>query len=169
MVRQVIQAQCGIMFDQAALDAMDITSPVEAAFSNLRLKRKHGAGQQSVLAVDPLEGEREKDHVDAVQPIHDSLKIHPIWWVLEVIPWAYHWQDIKGYWHKSFGSVCLLDLRLCVSNGSSCRINFGRGRDLTKTIQEIKVHESVKVRMDDPKLKYKPKAKFDPKCVEYVF
>jgi hypothetical protein len=45
-----------------------------------------------------------------------------------------------------------------IGNADDCRINFGKGR----TIHDAKprFHVSVKERMEDPGLKYKPKAKW---------
>ena len=35
-------------------------------------------------------------HLDATQPIHDELKLQPLWWLLEIIPLTYSWQDEEG-------------------------------------------------------------------------
>lgn len=56
------------------------------------------------------------------------------------------------------------------------RVNFGRPRDIKKPIREnekILVHRSVELRMNAEKSKlggkaYKPRAKFDPKDIEWV-
>ena len=40
-------------------------------------------------------------YIDALQPIYDQLKINPLWWILEIIPLTYSYQDAQGKWHKN--------------------------------------------------------------------
>ena len=44
----------------------------------------------------------DADALDAVQPLHDSLKSQPLWWILEVLPFFVSWQDESGNWHRRF-------------------------------------------------------------------
>lgn len=40
---------------------------------------------------------------DALQPIHDELQLNKAWWLLEIVPTDYSWQDGKGVWHTKWG------------------------------------------------------------------
>ncbi|KAL4250658.1 hypothetical protein ABKN59_005360 [Abortiporus biennis] len=86
--------------------------------------------------------------IDALQPIYDQLKIDPLWWLLEIIPLTYSYQDGKGVWHKKLS------------------IHFGRARH----IPDIKpnFHVSVKERINDAELKYKPRAVWKTGTESYV-
>lgn len=83
MVRQVIDSQCGILFDEAALARLSLPSPYPSQPNSS----------------EPL------DTIDALQPLHDELVLTKIWWLLEIIPWRYSWQDADGTWHHSSGYV----------------------------------------------------------------
>ena len=39
---------------------------------------------------------------DALHPINDDLKRLPIWWMLEIMPMSYSYQDMKNVWHTSY-------------------------------------------------------------------
>lgn len=88
------------------------------------------------------------DAVDAVQPLHDELVLKPAWWLLEIIPLNYTWQDATGKWHNTWS------------------INFGRGRTIYQ--QNPLFHITVKERMADKALKYTPKAIWTPGTESYV-
>ncbi|KAG7088031.1 hypothetical protein E1B28_012067 [Marasmius oreades] len=98
MVRQVMLAQCGILFrDEALTRLWDIPT------ASLPVPTK--ANESSL----------ERDRQDAVMPLHDELKFelkasHILWWILEVIPMHYSWQDARDVWHTTF------------------RANLGKGR-----------------------------------------
>ena len=81
MVRQAASAGC-VRFDEEALTRENISL---------------NGGEEGELD--------ERDKIDALQPIYDSLKITPIWWVLEIMPMTYVWQDKDGYWHRTFKCV----------------------------------------------------------------
>ena len=82
MICQIINSECGIIFDKEALASYDIdlkSSPIE-------------------LVEDDLQ-----DHEsDASQPFHDQLKLNLFWWILEIIPSPYNYQDREGWWHGKF-------------------------------------------------------------------
>ncbi|KZT42652.1 hypothetical protein SISSUDRAFT_979749 [Sistotremastrum suecicum HHB10207 ss-3] len=73
-------------------------------------------------------------------PITDSLKSKPWWWILELLPLRRSWQDENGAWHWTYVP------------------NLGRGREIHVPNPNFSV--SVKERMNDPKLKYKPRARY---------
>lgn len=79
MIREVIASGCGILFDASALMRANIT-----------------------LDPEPTTAEVDLDMQDAVQPLHDELKLDPLWWLLEIIPLQYSWQDADGIWHKEW-------------------------------------------------------------------
>lgn len=77
------------------------------------------------------------DSLDALQPLHDPLKKKPVWWILEFLPLSWTWQDEQGKWHRQW------------------RFNMGRGRHIEGVPT---IHHTVRERMDNVDLKYKPKA-----------
>ncbi|KAK0504323.1 hypothetical protein EDD18DRAFT_1305975 [Armillaria luteobubalina] len=120
MIRQVISSQCGIAFDEAALSKVEIRPSLV-----FQPPKAHG-------------GPGIADEVDAQQPIHDRLQDTKIWWLLEVIPLRYSWQDAQGVWHSEF------------------RWNLGRGRTIEET--QPNFHTTVKERMANESLNYRPRA-----------
>ncbi|THH30036.1 hypothetical protein EUX98_g4147 [Antrodiella citrinella] len=85
---------------------------------------------------------------DAVQPIYDQLQIKWAWWLLEIIPLTYSYQDGKGMWHQKIG------------------FHLGRGRH----IPDINpcFHKSVQEREADTSLKYTPRAVWKKGTETYV-
>jgi hypothetical protein len=86
MVQEVMKSQCGILFDESALKRAAIYG-VAAPGIPLEETPAHQATEQG----------------DALQPIHDELKQNVLWWLLEIIPLFYSWQDVDGVWHKEYG------------------------------------------------------------------
>jgi hypothetical protein len=87
MVRQVVASQCGIIFDQAALAHNLI--PL-FSFSH-------------TISADSGCRDTELDKLDAIQPIHDELQMDRQWWLLELIPLHYMFQDAQGVWRTTYG------------------------------------------------------------------
>lgn len=52
-------------------------------------------------------GDSTLTDIDELQPIHDQLKILPVWWILELVPLTWNCQDAEGNWHQKFGYVFL--------------------------------------------------------------
>lgn len=160
MVRQVVQAQCGITFDNDALKRANIPDsvfvgegfPVSPPATARRPPSRHSphltvrdpdqkrqrssiekdaAGQKRLEAFGYGRHSAESDAsrasedstasaasaIDAVQPIHDELVLDKWWWLLEIIPTNYAWQDGKGKWHSKWGSVLFLSLSPCARGG----------------------------------------------------
>jgi hypothetical protein len=120
MVKEIIKTDPGIIFNPGALEALlgpNLDGTSGAA---------HGTHTPSDL-----------DVVDAMAPVHDSLKEHPIWWILELLPLSHTWQDDRGVWRRQW------------------RCNLGRGRRIEETPN---IHHTVQQRIEDPKLRYKPNA-----------
>ncbi|KAF8506456.1 hypothetical protein JB92DRAFT_2961559 [Gautieria morchelliformis] len=79
--------------------------------------------------------EEQADLADALCPIYDQLSEAPWWWALEVIPWKYRAQrEGDEEWLTGY------------------RINFGRPRHIPRQHISLKVHRSVKVRMEAGRL-----------------
>ena len=132
MVRQVAAAQCGITFDAAALHragisdssfagpGLPLTPPAKArapsdtgaprpsadstAKSTLTLEA-YGYGRRSGESSQSAGSDRSvrTDAVDCTQEIHDQLVLDKRWWLLEIIPTNYLWQDGRGAWHCKWG------------------------------------------------------------------
>lgn len=79
MVREALASESGIQFDNAALVRANI-----------------------VLGLEPTTAELEMDNIDALQPLHDELKMDPLWWLLEIIPLEFSWQSADGVWHRDW-------------------------------------------------------------------
>jgi hypothetical protein len=88
MVREVMKSQCGIQFDENALSRAFIPK-----FDFL------------VKPTDPNDEEKVLNAVDALEPIYDQLKLNRMWWILEIVPLSYSWQDEKGVWHTEWKYV----------------------------------------------------------------
>lgn len=96
MVKEIIKSQCGIIFDQMALKRNNI----DIYTSNFPKEKESVEIKPLVDNVDPGDFD---DSIDAVQPLHDELKQKPIWWLLEIIPTHYAFQDGEGVWHSNWG------------------------------------------------------------------
>ncbi|KAH7886367.1 hypothetical protein F5I97DRAFT_1937223 [Phlebopus sp. FC_14] len=99
--------------------------------------------------------EEEEDLADALSPIYDQLKIALYWWILEVIPQKQRYQrDEDDSWAKDI------------------TVNMGKGRHIPRQKRVgVKIHRSVKIRMEAEGLKggkYWPKAKLkvEPEWVD---
>ena len=144
MVRQVVIAQCGITFDAAALKRANIPDSVftghglpltpplphgpdgavrtasaptdSAARDNKRLEaygyeaRESGESERSVLT----------DAEELAMPVHDELQRKKWWWLLEIVPTNYAWQDGDGTWHEKWGCVLSRFVHSLPSHRRSC-------------------------------------------------
>jgi len=88
------------------------------------------------------------DQLDSITPLHDALVSQPLWWLLEILPLKYQYQDSKGIWQTSWAW------------------NLGRGRAIVQS--GPKFHNTVKDRMEDKELGYAPKARWDKGTEVYV-
>ena len=80
MVREIVASGCGIKFDPAALERAKIE-----------------------LVVEPNINQILMNDTDALTPIHDELKRRKLWWLLEILPLHFSWQDSEGAWRKTHG------------------------------------------------------------------
>jgi len=72
----------------------------------------------------------------------------PLWWILEIFPLNYWYQNAQGFWEDSFGP------------------NLGKGRIIPDL--QPNFHITVKERMEDVSLGYKPKAQYQNGSQVYV-
>lgn len=124
MVREAIVASCNIKFDPDALLRANIS-----------------------LDLEPTTAELDLDLDDALQPLHDELKLDPLWWLLEIVPLQYSWQDAQGVWHSEWS------------------FHLGRGRKIVDP--QPNFHATVMKRMQSP-LRYTPKARWKAGTQVYV-
>ena len=113
--------------------------------------QEQGQGSSSLGTPTPESSQdKAEDTEDATKPLYDGLRKQPLWWILEVIPLPFSWQDAEGQWHKRW------------------KFHLGSGRYVNHT-GPLLFHETVKVRMGDKELKYVPAAKYAKGSERYVW
>ncbi|KAI6154269.1 hypothetical protein BKA82DRAFT_1006214 [Pisolithus tinctorius] len=101
----------------------------------------------AVIQCDPdgkFVSEEMEDLYDALSPMYDQLMITPYWWILEMLPQEQRYQREDDMWAKII------------------KVNMGRGRHIPNQRRGLKIHRSVKIRMEAdalPEGKYFPRAK----------
>ncbi|KAF8079272.1 hypothetical protein FPV67DRAFT_1691876 [Lyophyllum atratum] len=155
MVRQCFILKTGILFHKEMFKAigMDPDSvypvvrqrppPVTAlsAPHNKEVKYLDNIGTSRTLVdVSDFVSEEEEDLADALSPLNDMLNIAKSWWILEYIPQKLRYQGDDDTWVKEL------------------MINRGHGRMIPKQQAGVKIHRSVKLRMEHENLNYVPKA-----------
>ncbi|KAG1818458.1 uncharacterized protein BJ212DRAFT_1446354 [Suillus subaureus] len=166
MVEQVILSNCGITFDEEALERIgmplssfpvsqtpptteDPTSksqPIDAVspFAEVPLAAPSSPPTDPPATPSPPNPQT----CDALAPLFDELQLQKAWWLLEILPLPSAWQDAHGKWHKKW------------------RFHLGKGRAIP--YQHPKFHSSVKERMDYTPLKYEPRAIYRHDQVVFV-
>ena len=95
---------------------------------------------------------------DVHDHIFDQLILAWLWWLLEIIPTLFTFQDPAGNWIRQ--RRCVLSaasrLYLLMSDPFCYRRNFGRGRYIPFYENQVRVHESVEKRINN--VRYTPKA-----------
>ncbi|THH07892.1 hypothetical protein EW145_g3071 [Phellinidium pouzarii] len=105
-------------------------------------KESPAIGTTTASATLPVSDyETEADKLDACSPIYDQLKLAKYWWLLEYLPVRERMQLADGTWKKKW------------------IFNRGRPRVILQD-EPLKVHRSVKMRMDATDLKYMPRFRF---------
>lgn len=106
MIRQVIDSQCGIQFDEAGL--MELEIPSESIPNLAPSTQGSSTGSKAGDSDGPTgtgfepSSWRVLDAVDAVQPLHDGLVSEPAWWLLEILPMESQYQDANCVWHTTY-------------------------------------------------------------------
>lgn len=172
MVREILKTRCHILFDETALNEWSISAEIiqQAPDSDSELMREtsdsalyipkvtatppetpdmpnvalRSAGPEAVMPES-----LNADALDAVQGIGDQLKGSVFWWVIEIIPTNYMWQNEQDEWVRRWS------------------INSGRGRKVPSHPRPL-FHESVRTRFRDPDLDYVPAARYERGIEEYV-
>jgi len=161
MIRQVVLSEVGILFDADALgrENLDISAILKAGDGQTygTVLASTSPGETTVDESANTEGggpsgselrERQQLDADALTPLHDELKLNIVWWILEMMPMEYSWQDLLGKWHRKWG------------------FNFGRGRVIHEDHPYF--HITVKERIKDAALKYYPNARWTKGQEVYV-
>ncbi|PBK84150.1 hypothetical protein ARMGADRAFT_943805 [Armillaria gallica] len=95
----------------------------------------------------PIGTEEEEELRDALSLMYDQLKLSKSWWILELVPLEFRQQMENGKWVSWFG------------------LNLGRPREIPNLSSRVKVHRTVRTRMEASHehngRKYKPKAHFE--------
>ncbi|KAI0041755.1 hypothetical protein FA95DRAFT_653024 [Auriscalpium vulgare] len=147
MVRKFVRSQC-CLFEDAAFARLDIPMTAGPFFTGLASENGVPVGKVDVAGVtEDAQEEYPRDARDVVQRMDDELKNNRLWWVLEVFFTEYYWQDKANKWITRWG------------------IHRGRGRWVP---DGSSFPESVKLRVADKKLKYKPRAQWVKGSEVYV-
>lgn len=115
MVKQVILSQCGVLFDQAALRRADIDITNVAIIDPRQptVGDYWRNGPRNPKHPSPVPSHEDADDGDEARTwptdegvladCHDQLKSQKAWWILEMFPIKYAWQDFQGKWHAKWG------------------------------------------------------------------
>jgi hypothetical protein len=93
MVEQIVRAETQILWDYDAFARWNI--PTNIGQTKPVPPSQGGATSAS-------EDATEQDVQDAVQPITDPLFKNPLWWILEIVPTGYKYQNPQGKWITSW-------------------------------------------------------------------
>lgn len=96
MLHEIVKVDCGILFDNEALDDLGIPEDCvprvpEGSISVSRQSSDDtviGSPETNAKTKLPLRNWKEADEFDAKGAIHDQLKLHPIWWLVQIPVWT---------------------------------------------------------------------------------
>lgn len=116
MVKQVVLSQCGILLDHAALRKadIDISTVVVTDQPTVSDFWKKGSKMPKSPSTEPghedADGQNGHDAAelwptdqDVLTDCHDLLKRRKAWWMLEMLPTKYAWQEANGKWDAKWG------------------------------------------------------------------
>jgi hypothetical protein len=92
MIKQIVQSDTQILFDFDAFSRWNIPTSIGQD------PPPQGGGNSTGNDVDVA----SQDAQDAVQPITDQLWKMPLWWILEIIPMSYTYQNAQDKWITTF-------------------------------------------------------------------
>ncbi|KAG6330897.1 hypothetical protein ID866_8191 [Astraeus odoratus] len=148
MVHEITASGCGILFKDNELKALGITpAPISeqevGSASALDAPSVKNGDIATIPHSDSSGGSQSSnpEFENAIAPLFDDLQISKVWWLLEMIPLPWSWQDDNGTWHEKWS------------------IHLGKGRIIPYT--QPKFHHTVKLRMDYKPLSYTPRAIYD--------
>lgn len=97
ILHEVYKADCGVLFDPEGLDALKVPFdcvPRGSSVSRLRVSSEDTAigeedsGKMKSIDKGPFLSWKEADEQDLVAPMHDQLKLQPLWWLIQVPVWT---------------------------------------------------------------------------------
>lgn len=91
MVEQIVRSKAGILFDHDAFARWNI--PINIGTDPLP---EGGSSTGNNAEVEALDAQ------DALQPITDPLWKMPLWWILEILPTSYTYQNAQDRWITTF-------------------------------------------------------------------
>ncbi|KAN0111562.1 Uncharacterized alpha/beta hydrolase domain (DUF2235) domain containing protein [Russula decolorans] len=155
MIQELIQADCGVLFDPRAFKRWNLPvdivrpppSPSQSSFQGSSGSGESSLGlsvQQSLASLRSYDSSL-LDARDVEQRINDQLHDARVWWLLEIIPTRYPMLTKKGKWVKKISS------------------HRGHGRCVPPGPL---FHESVRTHIE--KSGYRPKARYEPGTEIYV-
>ncbi|CAK5282832.1 unnamed protein product [Mycena citricolor] len=169
MVRECFKTNSGILFDADGLRSIGLDPdclypvvqprPAPLPLDGAKIQsiprsvaHTHEPEQPARDGALSVKSEEELDRADALAPIYDQLSLKWFWWLLELLPLRQHYQrDNDTVWATSFG------------------MNLGQGRHVPKQAKNgVRVHRSVKMRMEAGGGSYTPHAKLDLDRVTWV-
>ncbi|KAE9399827.1 hypothetical protein BT96DRAFT_820106 [Gymnopus androsaceus JB14] len=167
MIRECFRCNTGILFNSDGLRSLGLdpdtlwpevrprTPAIQRPSAVIRPTQRsstrsleNGAGNPNVFQT-----EEELDLEDSLSPIYDQLSLVLPWWIVEFLP-------VKNKFHNGRGEFL-----------PEIGLNLGRARKIPRMKEGVKIHRSVKTRMEaqyENGEKYVPKAKFDLKYVTWV-
>jgi hypothetical protein len=170
MIRECFKSKSGIMFhsellkevglDPDALDPVVKPRPPALPVGQNRIQRVpktslFSQGKNKPAVPVQHQSEEEMELADALSPVYDQLSLAWGWWILEFWP-IQLWSHAKNSWFSWL----------------KWGWNLGRGRIIPKQTTPVKVHRSVKLRLDatyDNNSRYVPKASgFDERYTVWV-
>jgi hypothetical protein len=94
MIEQIVRAKSPILFDLDAFARWNIPTTIgETGYASAAQEQGASAdGDGPEVDADP------QDAQDAVQPITDELRKNPFWWILEIFPTSYTFQNARDQW-----------------------------------------------------------------------
>ncbi|KAJ3741442.1 hypothetical protein DFH05DRAFT_1506115 [Lentinula detonsa] len=165
MIRECFRTNTGILFHSEGLRSLGLNpdslwpevkprpDPLPVTSAHIRRIPRNPPPSEETPEASIFKTEEELDLEDALSPIYDQLSLAPGWWALEFWP-------VKNKFHDGSGKFV-----------SEIGCNLGRARRIPRQKQGVKIHRSVKMRMEaqyEDGGKYVPKAKFDPKYVTWI-
>lgn len=127
MVQEVVASQCGIQFEPAAMAKLNVqfqmssgnptmlpiaspAKPTSNGDANVNgiVGGEKGANVDASASNGNAGAIPNPDSEDCMQPIHDQLVALPAWWLLEIIPLPFSWQDKNCVWKKKWEYVVVV-------------------------------------------------------------
>jgi hypothetical protein len=98
MIEQIVSTDCPIQFDEAAFARWNIPYAIaQPRFSSSSKGQGPSTGEEGGGNSNGADGDQQ-DAQDVVQSMDDELKRMPMWWILELIPMTYTFQNAQDKW-----------------------------------------------------------------------